>query len=89
MLPICYTKLLNQFGKNIIDELFPLIPYNVDPIIPKNTTFDFKAVDIPATPDSFYISNPFQTQLLYEPEMGFSNNWVVSSNKSQYNICTF
>ena len=34
---LAYTKLLNQFDLKIINELFPLIPYNVDPIIPKNT----------------------------------------------------
>ena len=34
---LAYTKLLDKFDMNIINELFPLIPYNVDPIIPKNT----------------------------------------------------
>ena len=35
---LAYSKLLSQFDLKTINELFPLIPYNVDPIIPKNTT---------------------------------------------------
>ena len=82
---LAYSKLLNQFNLKTINELFPLIPYNVDPIIPKNTTFNFKDANIPNAPDSFYVSNPFQSSLLYEPIDGFSNNWVVSKDLSIYN----
>ena len=80
-----YSKLLHTYGEKLINELFPLIPYNVDPIIPKETTFDFENVLLPSSPDSLYISNPFQTNLLYEPDASFSNNWVVASNKSKSN----
>ena len=82
---LAYSKLLYEYDINVINELFPMIPYNVKPIIPENTLFNFQNVNIPNPPDSVYISNPFQTSLLYEPEDGFSNNWVVSSNKSNNN----
>jgi len=82
---LAYSKLLYDHGENLINELFPMIPYNVEPIIPKNTLFDFKNLNIPEPPDSIYISNPFQTSLLYEPEGGFSNNWVIDTNKSSNN----
>ena len=81
---LAYSKLLYVHGADLINELFPLIPYNVDPIIPKNTEYKFDKITLPTMPDSLYISNPFQSSLLYEPEIGFSNNWVVSSEKSQY-----
>ena len=82
---LAYSKLLYEHGENFINELFPMIPYNVDPIIPKNTPFNFQNVILPQAPDSIYISNPFQTSLLYEPEDGFSNNWVVGTQKSNNN----
>ena len=75
---LAYTKLLQSHGKKIVDELFPKIPYNVDPIIPKGTNFNLNKLNIPKPPDDFYVANPYQSQLLYEPIIGFSNNWVVS-----------
>ena len=62
---------------SLVDELFPKIPYNVDPIIPKGTNFNLNKLNIPKPPDDFYVANPYQSQLLYEPIIGFSNNWVV------------
>ena len=80
---LAYSKLLHEHGIDFINELFPLIPYNVNPIFPKNTDFKLEDVKLPQSPNSLYISNPFQSKLLYEPEIGFSNNWVVSSKKSE------
>ena len=38
---LAYTRIANDFGMDTLEELFPIFPKEYDPIIPKNTPFNF------------------------------------------------
>ena len=38
---LAMTNILEQYGQNVIDDLFPNYPYKEDPIIPKGTLWNF------------------------------------------------
>jgi len=76
------TNALRLFGKERFDLLFPDFFDLIDPIIPKETDWNF--IDVPQT------SNPFNEPVLDsiaetidkpDPNYG-SNNWAVSGEKS-------
>jgi len=77
-----YTKILNDFGINIIDELFPIFPNNYDPIIPLNTDFNFKPSK-KNSPDSLYKSKNYQINTSNNKNSSLgSNNWVINGKRT-------
>ena len=77
-----YTKILNDYGISIIDELFPIFPYNHNPIIPQNTDFNFIPLE-KSNPDSLYKSQNYKinTSKNINSSLG-SNNWVINGNRT-------
>ena len=85
-----YTNALKKFGREIFDALYPDFPETLDPIIPANTPFNFKALLAPTHPSDNQLSakalyhNPLRDFL---PPKGLgSNNWVVSGSKTASNM---
>jgi len=87
------TNMLEKFGKDVVNELFPTSSRYQSPIIPENTKFDFKPLPIPKTPKEVsYLPNPkidkkTDKRISYvdvdkPKENNGSNNWVISGQKS-------
>ncbi len=76
------TNILKKYGPDITKDLFPDYPFKEDPIIPVGTKWDFKPLDVPATPKSFteMMSTGIATKQKVEG-IG-SNNWAVSGAKT-------
>ena len=77
------TNMVQIFGKERFDFLFPDITGGIDPIIPADVKWNFDPVDV-KTPDAFSIQN-FYSPILPEkiPEGIGSNNWAVSPGKTK------
>lgn len=86
------TELLQKYGKQVIDQVFPDYPLlQESPIIPAGTKWDFKPITIPEKLSSIDTldSGPHITwnkrlsSKHYEKVEGIgSNNWAVSAEKS-------
>ena len=77
------TNVLKLFGRENFDFLFPETPPNddLDPVIPRGTTFDFVAEPIPP-PDSLY-PLAIVTETLEKPDpANGSNNFAVGPQKT-------
>ena len=77
------TNLVQLLGKERFDFLFPDIPDDIEPIIPKGTKWDFEPLEI-FTPDTFEITNSFSVDVqdILMDGVG-SNNWAVSGSKTK------
>jgi penicillin amidase len=77
------TNLVRLIGKERFDFLFPDIPDDIEPVIPKGTPWDFEPLEI-FSPDTFEITNSFSVDFP-DPFMDGigSNNWAVSSSKTK------
>ena len=76
------TNTLAKFGIDTVEDLFPRYPQNPDPVIPKNTPWDFDPLPVgkpqkEAYPDAMNQALPFEPN----PANG-SNNWAVSGTKT-------
>ncbi|MFQ5706629.1 MAG: penicillin acylase family protein [bacterium] len=76
------SNTLAKFGPEVVADLFPEFPPNVDPVIPPGTSWHFKSVQVKPPP------NPLQPGLTNgavpfapNPDNG-SNNWAVSGSKT-------
>ena len=76
------NNILNEFGPEIVQNLFPDYPYREDPIIPKGTKWDFKPLDIPQPPPLLASAGTEQIKTVERVEGIGSNNWAVSGSKS-------
>ncbi|GAB4160577.1 MAG: penicillin acylase family protein [Winogradskyella sp.] len=77
-----YTNALRLFGKENFDFLFPDFFDITDPVIPKETNWNF--IDVPQTalPESMAILDTIsETISKPNPDNG-SNNWAISGKKS-------
>jgi len=76
------SNILQQYGPQITQDLFPDYPFRAEPIVPEGTPLDFTPVKTPSVPTNFQaqLSNKV---LEKEPpaELG-SNNWAISGAKS-------
>jgi len=92
---LVYTRLLNDFGLEIVNELFPIFPKDFEPIIPRGTEFNFQMGDI-LKPASLYHTQADTTDLFIrelsnstflfpmgEQEGIGSNNWAVHGSRTQ------
>ncbi|MDB5120144.1 MAG: penicillin acylase family protein [Sphingobacteriales bacterium] len=76
------SNILNKYGADVVNNLFPDYPFHEDPIIPAGTKWNFKPLPIPTAPS---LSDPGKTSQhkTKELEEGIgSNNWAVSGAKS-------
>jgi len=93
---LAMTNILEQYGQNVIDDLFPNYPFKEDPIIPTGTSWDFKAgqsekstIHLPTISRIEGNNNKNQewqlsSKLLTgeKPENQGSNNWAIAGNRS-------
>ena len=74
---LAYTRIVNDFGMNTLEELFPIFPKEYDPIIPRKTPFNFDPINL-NSPKSLYQSTTDITQYLPQPPEAIgSNNWAI------------
>lgn len=76
------TNVLQQYGKEVVKDLFPDYPFREDPIIPTGTKWDFTPVPVPNVPEG-YATAASDSAIVprANPDVG-SNNWAVSAEKS-------
>ena len=80
---LTYTRMWNEMGRDIVEELFPIYPWFVDPIIPPGTKYDFKPVPLDQPPN-LYQSKADRGNIITREHEGIgSNNWVVSGNRTK------
>ncbi|NQU68025.1 MAG: penicillin acylase family protein [Candidatus Marinimicrobia bacterium] len=76
------TRLWNQYGKGTVDELFPVTPYFVDPIISEPVIPAIPLITV--APEDLYQSIAGEANLPFLPdERNGSNNWAVSGARTQ------
>ena len=80
---LAYTRIMNDFGLDVLDELYPLFPRDFDPVIPRGTGFDFQAPEL-NVPNSIYKTNADTTDILIKQLEGIgSNNWAVAGSRTK------
>ena len=76
------NNILNEFGPEVVKNLFPDYPFREDPIIPAGTKWNFKPLEIPSRPAAL-TSVDKESILTKEKVEGIgSNNWAVSGSRS-------
>lgn len=76
------SNILNEYGPEIVKNLFPDYPYREDPIIPKGTKWNFTPVEIPQQPTLLTRTGSENIITKQKVEGIGSNNWAVSGSKS-------
>jgi penicillin amidase len=76
------SNILNKYGPDVLNNLFPDYPFREDPIIPVGTKWNFKPIPIPAAPDLAAPKTTFNYKTKELEEGIGSNNWAVSGQKS-------
>ena len=87
---LLYTEIVQKYGVEDADFLYPEIPYNNDPIIDEKNKISKPSIS-PSTEDcseelefSGNIVFPTQISDMYNPGIG-SNNWAVHKNSTKNN----
>jgi penicillin amidase len=74
------TRTWNQFGREAVDELFPVMPYFLDPIISELPNVPAPKVQAPA---NIYQATAGEADLPFKPDKrNGSNNWAVSGKRT-------
>ncbi len=76
------SNALSKYGADAVKELFPDYPFREDPIIPKGTKWNFKALETPKQPliaSGKSVCNQPTKQI--EEGIG-SNNWALAGTKT-------
>lgn len=76
------TALLNRFGRQVTEDLFPNYPYHEDPIIPEGTSWDFKPLPVPQPPSDFTALPAGDVRTQEKIERLGSNNFAVGGSRS-------
>ncbi|HIG51661.1 MAG TPA: penicillin acylase family protein, partial [Candidatus Marinimicrobia bacterium] len=50
---LTYTRMWNEMGQDVVEELFPIYPWFVDPIIPPGTKYDFNPLPLDQPPNLY------------------------------------
>ena len=80
---LAYTRIANDFGMDALEELFPIFPKEYDPIIPRNTPFNFDPIEL-NSPRKLYQSRGDLSQFLPQPPEAIgSNNWAINGKRSK------
>ncbi len=74
------NNILNEFGPEVVKNLFPDYPFREDPVIPAGTKWDFKALPIPEQP-TLLTSSPKERTKEKVEGIG-SNNWALAGSKT-------
>ena len=93
------SNILEAYGKEVVDDLFPNYPYKEDPIIPAGTQWNFSAIKktsenaLTTSTKSTEIKNKSKNNWLFsnlltekKSENIGSNNWAVDGQKSATNM---
>ena len=79
---LAHTKFLKEFGISDYKELYSFDSPLLAPIIPKSKEWDFKPIETDE-PDEIYMSDPYSSNLRYQPEPNNgSNNFTISGKRS-------
>ncbi|MET3114787.1 penicillin amidase [Pedobacter sp. CG_S7] len=76
------SNILNKFGPEVTNNLFPNYPFKEDPIIPKGTKWAFKPLKVPSAPLAFNQMMSSNTQTHQKEDGIGSNNWAVCGKKT-------
>lgn len=76
------SNALNEFGPEIVNNLFPDYPFREDPVIPAGTEWNFKPEAIPEQPTLLTQAGSKNIKTKEKAEGVGSNNWAVSGSKS-------
>ena len=76
------SNILNKYGADVVNNLFPDYPFHEDPIIPVGTKWNFKPLPIPPAPSLPDVGKLTQHKTKELEEGIGSNNWAVSGAKS-------
>ncbi len=80
---LTYTRMWNEMGQDVVEELFPIYPWFVDPIIPPGTKYDFNPLPLDQPPD-LYQSKADRGNIITQEHEGIgSNNWVVTGSRTE------
>ena len=80
---LVYSRILNDYGEEVINELFPIFPNNFEPIIPRGTKFNFK--NDKKAPEKKYIPKAdisYDDSLFPYKNIG-SNNWALHGSRTK------
>lgn len=76
------SNILQKFGNQVTEDLFPDYPFREDPMIPAGTKWDFSTLPVPAAP-AFPAEQTKTNVKTHEKVEGIgSNNWAISGEKS-------
>ncbi|HUH33238.1 MAG TPA: penicillin acylase family protein, partial [Daejeonella sp.] len=76
------NNVLNEYGPEIVKNLFPDYPFREDPIIPKGTNWDFKPLEMPQAPALLTNAGDENIRTKEKVEGIGSNNWAVSGSRT-------
>ncbi len=78
------TRVLHDYGPEVIKELYANYPKNQDPVVPPDTKFNFKAKKIPSIPKQVSVDSIYGEVKKVAPDMSGigSNNWAVNGEKA-------
>ena len=77
------TNFRNIFGEDLFNLLFPEPDGKLDPIIPKDTPFDFNPLSKPQKPQKFELQNIINETINKQNPLNGSNNFAVDGGKSK------
>jgi len=78
-----HTRILNEFGLDIFEELYPIYPEELDPIIPSSKKWTFAPLKV-NPPQKLHISDNTIDRLQFKPNPNNgSNNWAISGERSK------
>jgi len=79
---LAMTNVLDKFGAQVTNDLFPDYPTRETPVIPAGTKWDFKPLPIPSPPAAFKAQMLADMKGKEKVEGIGSNNWAVSGSKT-------
>ncbi len=77
------TNARELFGDKMFGLLFPENSSNIDPVIPKDTEFNFSPTSIPQIPDVLQPGNSIKTTISKQNPLNGSNNFAIDGTKSK------
>ncbi|MEZ4903307.1 MAG: penicillin acylase family protein [Spirosomataceae bacterium] len=75
------TNVLNKYGKDIVNDLFPDYPVEESPIVPSGTKWDFTPIAVPKVPEMMQANIASLDIEAENPGIG-SNNWAVHGSRT-------
>ncbi|MGR3811696.1 penicillin acylase family protein [Jiulongibacter sp. NS-SX5] len=76
------TKIAEEYGMEVVNDLFPNYPDRPHPIIPEGTSWNFEPLKIPEMPEIIMAGLKDEFSWPEQKSEIGSNNWAVSGEKS-------